>query len=191
MKRAWRELLCNVYENTVEMTIAQRPAHGHNCATLAAFVGAHGFHSECCPQSIYERRIGIGVRGIRHMRAVYSCAGTVIQLAVHMPLSTASILCVLLLFADHRPQPGRSSDNAPEGTYRTRASPQLPWSTAARLNGHAAIYNAPPPNSIVETDGKRKDAVDRRLPTTPVFWSIYPHYPSAIKVCMKRSICSS
>ena len=70
----------------------------------------------------------------------------------------------MFLFADQRPQPGLS-DYVPSGTHRTRASPQSPWSTAARSSDHAAIYHAPPPNSIVLTDGAHRDAVDRQLLT--------------------------
>ena len=104
------------------------------------------------------------MRGIRHMHAVYSCTGKSDTVRC-----TYVTICRVhrdsFLFTDQRPQPGPSVV-APYGAPHTRASPQSPWSTAARSSDYAAIYHALPPNSIVLTEGVRKDAVDRQLLTT-------------------------
>jgi len=133
-------------ENAVDMTIAHRTAYRYNCAALAGFVGAHGLHSECYPQSIYERSNGVGVRGVQHIHAFDSCTGTGDTARCTHDI-THRVHVDAFLFTDHRPQPG-FSHVAPYGAHRTRASPQSPWSTAARSSDHAAIYHAPPPNSL-------------------------------------------
>ena len=86
------------------------------------------------------------MRGVQHVYAFHSCTGMGDTVRCTYAI-IRGVRIDMFLFADQRPQPGLS-DYVPSGTHRTRASPQSPWSTAARLIDCAAFYNAPPPNSL-------------------------------------------